>query len=84
MDAMVRPLRIAGVAQTVLARAASARAALRVQAEPDPIHGRREPRTGWYIGPLLTPNEVASNLRVSQPAVARLEIPSVLDRWGRR
>lgn len=55
-----------GRARTVLARAGSVPAALLMQTELDPIHGRAEPRTDWFIAPLLTPNEVASILRVSR------------------
>ena len=64
-------------ARTVLAKAGSVPAALLMQIEPDPVYGTGEPRTDWYIEPLLTPNEVASILRVSRSAVARLGIPTV-------
>lgn len=42
--------------------------------EPDPVYGRAEHRSDWFIEPLLTPAEVASILRISTAAVARLRI----------
>ena len=47
---------------------------LRLQIDPDPVYGEREQRSDWFIEPLLTPAEVASVLRVSAAAVARLPI----------
>ena len=73
-----------GRARTVLAKAGSVPAALLLETEPDTIYGRAEPRTDWYIEPLLTPNEVASILRVSRSAVVRLGIPSLLIEGERR
>jgi hypothetical protein len=64
-------------ARGVLARAGSVPAALLTEIEPDTIYGRSESHTDWYIEPLLTPAEVASILRISRPAVARLGVPSV-------
>ncbi len=64
-------------ARELLARAGSVPAALLKEIEPDPIYGRAEPRTDWYIEPLLTAIEVAALLRVSRAAVTRLGIPSV-------
>lgn len=49
-----------GRARTVLAKAGSVPAALLMETEADPIHGRVGPRTDWFIEPLLTPNEAAS------------------------
>ena len=69
-DAMAR-------ARTVLARMGSVPAHLLVEIDPDPVYGRTESCTDWYIEPLLTPTEVASILRVSRSAVTRLGIPSV-------
>jgi hypothetical protein len=42
--------------------------------EPDPVYGRAEQRVDWFIEPLLTPAEVASILRISTAAVARLRM----------
>lgn len=42
--------------------------------EPDPVYGRPEQRSDWFIEPLLTAAEVASILRISTAAVARLRI----------
>jgi hypothetical protein len=42
--------------------------------EPDPVYGRAEQRSDWFIEPLLTAAEVASVLRISTVAVARLRI----------
>ena len=47
---------------------------LRLQMDPDPLYGDREERSDWFIEPLLTPAEVASVLRISIAAVARLSI----------
>jgi hypothetical protein len=55
-----------------------------MEVDSDPIYGRAEPRTDWYIEPLLTPNEVASILRLSRSAFARLGIPSLLIEGERR
>lgn len=48
---------------------------LLAEMEPDPVYGRVEHRSDWFIEPLLTPAEVASVLRISTTAVARLRIP---------
>jgi hypothetical protein len=71
-------------AKTVLASAGTVPAALLLEVEPDPIYGRPEPRTDWYIEPLLTATEVASILRVSRATVNRLEIPSISIAGDRR
>ena len=47
---------------------------LRLQIDPDPVYGERQQRSDWFIEPLLTPTEVASVLRVSTAAAARLPI----------
>lgn len=47
---------------------------LRLQMDPDPVYGEPEHRSDWFIEPLLTSAEVASVLRVSAAAVARLPI----------
>lgn len=47
---------------------------LRLQIDPDPVYGEQEQRPDWFIEPLLTPTEVASVLRISTAAVARLSI----------
>jgi hypothetical protein len=64
-------------ARNVLAKTGTIPAALLMEAEPDALYGRAEPRTDWYIEPLLTPTEVASILRVSRAAVTHLGMPSV-------
>ena len=69
-------------AESALARASAKLGAakelppeLRMQMDPDPIYGRQEHRTDWFVEPLLTPPEVASLLRVSKATVGRLPIP---------
>lgn len=47
---------------------------LRLQIDPDPVYGEPEHRSDWFIEPLLTPAELASVLRISMAAVARLPI----------
>jgi hypothetical protein len=47
---------------------------LRREIEPDPVYDQREQRSDWFVEPLLTASEVASVLRVSTAAVARLPI----------
>jgi hypothetical protein len=42
--------------------------------EADPVYGKAEHRSDWFIEPLLTAAEVASILRISTAAVARLRI----------
>jgi hypothetical protein len=64
-------------ARGVLGRAGSVPAALLREVEPDTIYGRSDSQTDWYIEPLLTSTEVASILRISRSAVARLGVPSV-------
>ncbi|HEY5086604.1 MAG TPA: helix-turn-helix domain-containing protein, partial [Gemmatimonadaceae bacterium] len=64
-------------ARSVLGRAGSVPAALLMEVEPDSVYRRSEPQTDWFIEPLLTPAEVASILRISRSAVARLGVPSV-------
>lgn len=50
---------------------------LRAELDPDPVHGRYEQRSDWFIEPLLTATELASILRVSKARVRRLPIPSI-------
>lgn len=64
-------------ARTALASTGALPAGLLMEIEPDPIYGRAEARTDWFIEPLLTLHEVASLLRVSKATVSRLGIPSV-------
>jgi hypothetical protein len=64
-------------ARTLLANLGSVPASLLLEIEPDPVYGRADPATDWYIEPLLTPAEVASIMRVSRSAVRQLGIPSV-------
>lgn len=57
---------------------------LRRQIDADPVYGHLEQRSDWFIEPLLTPPEVASVLRVSTAAVARLQIRWILIAGERR
>lgn len=50
---------------------------LRLQIDPDPVYGEAEHRSDWFIEPLLTSAELASVLRVSTAAVARLPLRSI-------
>ena len=50
---------------------------LRSELAPDPVHGRYEQRSDWFIEPLLTVTELASILRLSKARVRRLPIPSI-------
>jgi hypothetical protein len=57
---------------------------LRREIDPDPVCGQREQRSDWFVEPLLTATEVASVLRVSTAAVARLPIRWILIAGERR
>ena len=85
-DALTEPIAADVAAELIAAKSALARAGeklaaakalppeLRMQLAPDPVYGTQEQRRDWFIEPLLTPSEVASLLRVSNAAVARLPI----------
>ena len=64
-------------ARTALAKAGTVPAALLTEMEPDPVYGRVEHRSDWYVEPLLTVAEVSSILRLSRTAVPRLPIPAI-------
>ena len=51
---------------------------LRTEAAGDPIHGRAEQASNWFIEPLLTVREVASVLRISTRAVRHLALRSIV------
>lgn len=70
-DALVR-------ARETLQRTGSLPASVLSEVPPDPVYGRPEHRSDWFIEPLLTPAEVASILRVSRNTVARLPIRCVM------
>jgi hypothetical protein len=71
-------------ARTTLANTGALPAGVLMEIEADPIYGRPEARTDWYIEPLLTPHEVAALLRVSQATVGRIGVGSVLIGGERR
>lgn len=60
-----------------LARAGALPASVLSMLEPDPVHGRVEHRSDWFIEPLLTSDELASILRISKRSVMNLSIPSI-------
>ena len=69
-----------GRAATALARAGALPAELLTSVEPDPLYGSREHSSDWFIEPLLTIDEVASILRLSKRAVARLPLrPTIIE-----
>ena len=51
---------------------------LRAEASADPIYGRAEQASDWFIEPLLTIHEVASVLRISTRAVKHLSLRSIV------
>lgn len=65
-------------ARETLQRAGSLPASVLSDVPPDPVYGRPEHRSDWFIEPLLTSAEVASILRVSRKTVARLPIRCLL------
>jgi broad specificity phosphatase PhoE len=64
-------------ARATLGRAGQVPLELLKELEPDPVYGRVEERNDWYIEPLLTPQELASILRLSQRSVQGLQLRSV-------
>jgi hypothetical protein len=85
---VAREVRVAsdalGRARSVLAGAGTLPAAVLAQVEPDPVYGRQEHRSDWYIEPLLTIAELASIVRLSRSAVARLPLRSIVIGGERR
>lgn len=71
-------------ARETLQRGSSLPASVLSDIPPDPVYGRPEHRSDWFIEPLLTPAEVASILRVSRNTVARLPIRCILLSGQRR
>jgi hypothetical protein len=71
-------------ASSALARAGTLPAALLAEIDPDPVHGRPDRESDWFVEPLLTVAEVASILRLSRSAVVRLPIPSLMIAGERR
>ena len=67
-----------------LSRAGSLPASVLTTLEPDPVYGRVEHHSDWFIEPLLTTDELASIMRVSKRTVATLLIPSLLIGGERR
>ena len=65
-------------AREILEQAGSLPASVLSDVAPDPVYGRPTHSSDWFIEPLLTPAEVASILRVSRNAVARLPLRCVL------
>jgi hypothetical protein len=65
-------------AGAALGRAGTFPAEVLVGVEPDPVYGRREHRDDWFVEPLLTPEEVASILRLTPRAVTRLPLRRTL------
>lgn len=64
-------------ARTILEHAGTLPAGLLGDVEPDPVYGRPQHDSDWFVEPLLTVAEVASILRLSRNAVMRLPIRSI-------
>ena len=64
-------------AETGLIQAGALPASLRAETPPDPIYGRPEQASDWFIEPLLTVREVAAVLRVSTRAVKTLALRTI-------
>lgn len=71
-------------AAEILARAGSLPATVLSSVEPDPVYGRIEHESDWFIEPLLTADELASILRISTRSAADLPVPHMLIRGERR
>ena len=78
---LARDVRAAGEAlkraHTTLERAGQVPAALLAEAEPDPVYGRPQHDSHWFIEPLLTEAEVSAILRLTRSGVKRLPIHSI-------
>lgn len=61
-----------------LVQAGALPAELRADMTSDPVYGRPEQASDWFIEPLLTVREVASVLRVSTRAVRHLALRSIV------
>jgi excisionase family DNA binding protein len=64
-------------AADVLVRAGSLPVTVLSGLEPDPVYGRVEHDSDWFIEPLLTVDEVASLLRISKQTAVNLPISQV-------
>lgn len=64
-------------AEAGLVQAGALPTELRAETAPDPIYGRAEQASDWFIEPLLTVKEVASVMRISTRAVRNLELRSI-------
>jgi predicted NBD/HSP70 family sugar kinase len=71
-------------ASDALSRAGSLPASVLATLEPDPVYGRVDHHSDWFIEPLLTSDELASILRISKRTVASLPITSLLISGERR
>lgn len=65
-------------ADASLVQAGALPPSLRAEAAGDPLYGRAEQASDWFIEPLLTVQEVASVLRISTRAVRRLALRSIM------
>ncbi|MEJ7761024.1 MAG: helix-turn-helix domain-containing protein [Gemmatimonadaceae bacterium] len=71
-------------ASEALSRAGDLPASVLTTLDPDPVYGRVEHHSDWFIEPLLTADELASILRMSRRTVATLSVPSLLIGGERR
>jgi hypothetical protein len=67
-----------------LSRAGDLPASVLRSLEPDPVYDRVEHHSDWFIEPLLTPDELASILRISRRSISTLSIPTLLIGGERR
>ena len=65
-------------AADVLVRAGSLPSTVLSGLEPDPVYGRVEHDSDWFIEPLLTVDEVASLLRITRQTAVGLPIPRLM------
>ena len=65
-------------ADASLVQAGALPAELRTEAAGDPVYGRAEQASDWFIEPLLTVREVASVLRISTRAAKHLALRSIV------
>lgn len=71
-------------ASDALQRAGNLPASVLQVLEPDPVYGRVDHHTDWFIEPLLTTEEIASILRLPRSRITTLSIPSLLFGGERR
>lgn len=65
-------------ADASLVQAGALPAELRTEPAGDPVYGRVEHASDWFVEPLLTVREVASVLRISTRAVKHLALRSIV------